>query len=91
MTENDKTRSSSAASSSDRPPPAQGPPRFVAAGGAEEHRAEYVPIEQPMADDFTRTLVLRDTEREWPTSCKFCRSSPTTLHDEEPSTRGTAS
>lgn len=38
---------------------------FVAVKGAESHRAEYVPTEQAMADEFTRTLVLRDMEREW--------------------------
>lgn len=38
---------------------------FVAVKGQDSHRAEYVPTEQAMADEFTRTLVLRDMEREW--------------------------
>ena len=38
---------------------------FVAVKGKDSHRAEYVPTEDALADEFTRTLVLRDMEREW--------------------------
>lgn len=38
---------------------------FVAVKGKDSHRADYVPTEQAMADEFTRRLVLADMEREW--------------------------
>lgn len=38
---------------------------FVAVKGQESHRAEYVPTEVAMADEFTRKLVLADMQREW--------------------------
>ena len=40
---------------------------FMAVKGSESHRADYVPAEEAMADEFTRTLVLRNMEREWKT------------------------
>lgn len=40
---------------------------FVAVRGADSHRSDYVPVEEAMADDFTRRLVLRTMEREWKT------------------------
>lgn len=38
---------------------------FVAIKGKDTPRAEYVPTEDAMADEFTRRLVLADMEREW--------------------------
>ncbi len=38
---------------------------FVAVKGKDSHRAEYVPTETAMADEFARRLVLADMEREW--------------------------
>ena len=38
---------------------------FVAVKGKDSHRADYIPTETAMADDFTRRLVLADMEREW--------------------------
>jgi predicted RNA-binding protein YlxR (DUF448 family) len=38
---------------------------FVAVKGKDSHRADYVPTEEAMADEFARKLVLRDMEREW--------------------------
>lgn len=38
---------------------------FVAVKGQNSHRADYVPTDEALADEFTRTLVLRDMEREW--------------------------
>lgn len=38
---------------------------FVAVKGKGSHRAEYVPTERAMADEFTRKLVLAEMEREW--------------------------
>lgn len=50
-------------------PPAPGRPEdlraFVAVKGRDTHRADYVPTEEALSDDFARTLVLRDMEREW--------------------------
>lgn len=38
---------------------------FVAVKGKDSHRADYVPTEEALADEFARRLVLRDMEREW--------------------------
>lgn len=38
---------------------------FVAVKGEDTNRAEYVPTEEAMLDDFTRKIVLRDMNREW--------------------------
>lgn len=38
---------------------------FVAVKGKDSHRADYVPTEQAMGNEFTRRLVLADMEREW--------------------------
>jgi predicted RNA-binding protein YlxR (DUF448 family) len=38
---------------------------FVAVKGKDSHRAEYVPTQEAMADEFARRLVLADMEREW--------------------------
>lgn len=38
---------------------------FVAVKGKDSHRADYVPTEEALADEFVRKLVLRDMEREW--------------------------
>lgn len=38
---------------------------FVAVKGKNSHRAEYIPTQDALADDFTRRLVLADMEREW--------------------------
>lgn len=50
-------------------PPATGRPddlrAFVAVKGQNTHRADYVPTEEAFADEFIRTLVLRDMAREW--------------------------
>lgn len=38
---------------------------FVAVKGKDSHKADYVPTEEALADEFVRKLVLRDMEREW--------------------------
>ena len=38
---------------------------FVAVKGRETHRADYVPTQEAMRDEFTRRLVLEDMRREW--------------------------
>ena len=38
---------------------------FVAVKGKDSHRADFVPTEAAMGDEFTRRLVLADMEREW--------------------------
>lgn len=38
---------------------------FISIGRADARSCEYVPVEEAMADEFTRRLVLRDAEREW--------------------------
>lgn len=38
---------------------------FTAIKGENSHKADYVPTEEALADNFTRTLVLRDMKREW--------------------------
>lgn len=38
---------------------------FVAIKGKNSRRADYVPTEEALADEFARKLVLRDMEREW--------------------------
>lgn len=38
---------------------------FVAIKGKDSHRADYVPTEEALADEFARKLILRDMEREW--------------------------
>lgn len=38
---------------------------FVAVKAKDTPRAEYVPTEDAMSDEFTRRLVLSDMEREW--------------------------
>ncbi len=38
---------------------------FVAVKGKDSHRADYMPTEEALADEFARKLVLRDMEREW--------------------------
>jgi predicted RNA-binding protein YlxR (DUF448 family) len=38
---------------------------FVAVKGKDSHRADYVPTEEALTDEFARKLVLRDMEREW--------------------------
>ncbi len=38
---------------------------FVAVKGQDSHRADYVPTEEALLDEFARKLILRDMEREW--------------------------
>lgn len=38
---------------------------FTAIKGENSHKADYVPTEEALADDFTRAIVLRDMKREW--------------------------
>lgn len=38
---------------------------FVAVKGKDSHKADYVPTEEALTDEFVRKLVLRDMEREW--------------------------
>ncbi len=38
---------------------------FVAVKGKDSHRADYMPTEEALLDEFARKLILRDMEREW--------------------------
>lgn len=50
-------------------PPEPGRPddlrAFVAFKGKDSHKADYIPTEEALHDEFIRKLVLRDMEREW--------------------------
>lgn len=49
--------------------PVKGQPRdlraFMAVRGDSAPTSEYVPTEEALADEFTRTLILRQFDREW--------------------------